>query len=217
MELFNFIFRLGVVFAIFGFLWGIIQIGYQLLRAGSVKSIAEDYVIKMIKYFFLVDVTFLFCTEDNDININQLIITALVLLTYFIGKLQNQQNRVESFKIIANGIAKNSIRFDIRAEIFVISFAILFFTGFTFYPQYASNPISIWFCESIDSINNAAFFGFIFKIIGFFFLINMIMKMVNAFSMILAGKPLTSRRSSGSKKDDSDRNNNRFDDYEEIE
>ena len=57
MELINFIFRLGVVFAIFGFIWGIIQIGYNLLRAGSKKSIGEDYLIKTVKYFFLVDVT----------------------------------------------------------------------------------------------------------------------------------------------------------------
>lgn len=216
MELFNFIFRLGVVFAIFGFIWGIIQIGYQLLRMGSQKTIREEYAIKLIKYFFLVDVTFLFCVEEKGLNINQLIIAALILLTYFIGKLQNQQNKIAMFQMVTNGLPKNDVKFDLKSEITVISFAILFFIGFMFFPEYSKNPISLWFKDSIHSIEKAAVFGFIFKIIGFFFLLNMIMKMVNALSLLITGSPLTTSRMNfnqdSNKKDDS----NRFDDFEEI-
>lgn len=217
MELFNFIFQLGVVFAIFGFIWGIIQIGYQLLRAGSQRTIREEYAIKLIKYFFLVDVTFLFCLEEKGLVINQLIIAALILLTYFIGKLQKQQNRVVMFQMVANGLPKNETKFDLKSEIFVITFAILFFIGFMFFPEYSKNPISLWFNDSIHSIEQAAVFGFIFKIIGFFFLVSMIMKMINTLSLLITGSPLTTSRMNfnqdSNKKDDS----NKFDDFEEIE
>lgn len=217
MKLLNFVFQLGVVFAIFGFLWGMIQIGYQLLRSGQTKSTPEQYIMKLIKYFFLVDVTFLFCIEKDDINMNLLITTALVLLTYFIGKLQNQQNKVAMFQLVANGIPKNNLKFDLKAEIFVIVFAILFFISFIFFPDYAKNPISIWFGESIKSIENASVFGFIFKIIGFFFLVSMIMKMLNAISFLLSGQPLTSPGKRNFHTNDSNKDDSKFDDFEEIE
>lgn len=217
MELFNFIFKLGVVFAIFGFIWGIIQIGYQLLRAGVQRTIREEYAIKLIKYFFLVDVTFLFCVEENGLNLNQLITTALILLTYFIGKLQNQQNRVAMFQMVTNGLPKNDVKFDLRSEITIISLAILFFIGFIFFPEYSKNPISLWFKDSIHSIEEAAVFGFIFKVIGFFFLLSMIIKMVNAISLLITGSPLTTSRVNFNQESNKKNDSNRFDDFEEIE
>lgn len=69
MELLNFIFRLGVLFAIYGFLWGIFEIGITLLRSGRPKTVFEEYFIKSVKYLFLVDVTFLFCTSSESTSI----------------------------------------------------------------------------------------------------------------------------------------------------
>lgn len=212
MELINFIFRLGVVFAIFGFIWGIFQIGYSLLRAGSTKSIGEDYFIKLIKYFFLVDVTSIFCF-DNELNTNQLIITALILLTYFIGKLQNQQNKLVMFQMVANGLPKQEVKFDLRAEVTVIVMSILFFIGFMFYPQYTQNPVSIWFHDSIINIEDTPIFGFIFKVIGFIFIINLFFKMLNGFSQIISGKPITQRGNDTTKSNEDD---TKFDDFEEL-
>lgn len=212
MELINFIFRLGVVFAIFGFIWGIFQIGYSLLRAGTTKSIGEDYFIKLIKYFFLVDVTSIFCF-DNELNTNQLIITALILLTYFIGKLQNQQNKLVMFQMVANGLPKQEIKFDLRAEVTVIIMSILFFIGFMFYPQYTQNPVSIWFHDSIINIEDTPIFGFIFKVIGFIFIINLFFKMLNGFSQIISGKPITQRGNDTTKSNEDD---TKFDDFEEL-
>lgn len=184
---------------------------------GSQKTIREEYAIKLIKYFFLVDVTFLFCVEEKGLNINQLIITALILLTYFIGKLQNQQNKVVMFQMVTNGLPKNDVKFDLKSEITVISFAILFFIGFMFFPQYSKNPISLWFKDSIHSIEEAAVFGFIFKVIGFFFLLSMIMKMINAISLLITGEPLSTSAAGFSQKTDKKDNTDRFDDFEEIE
>jgi hypothetical protein len=86
-------------------------------------------------------------------------------------------------------------------------------------PEFAENAISSWFYKSIIDIESTPIFGFIFKIVGFFFTIGMLMRMVNALSMIFSG------RAFGRNEDDSDgrqnRNNerqdNHFDDYEEVE
>ena len=116
MEFLKFIFNLGVVIAIFSFIWGLLNIGYSLLR-GQNKNIGETYLLKGLKYFFMVDVIFLFCYESNDFNINQLVISALILLTYFLGRLQNQQQKTQLFKFIANGMPLMDTKFNIKAEI----------------------------------------------------------------------------------------------------
>lgn len=214
MELINFIFRLGVVFAIYGFLWGIIKIGYNLLRATSPISIFEEYILKTIQYFILVDVTFIFGFH-NELNTNQLIITGFILLTYFIGKLQNQQNKTILFQMVTNGIPKKETKFDLKAEIIVITMSITVFIGFIFFPQYAKNPISEWFYESILNIEDTPVFGFIFKVIGFIFIINMFLKMINGLSQLISGKAYF-ETGNKYKKNEKEENND-FDDFEEIE
>ena len=218
MELLNYIFRLGVVFAIYGFIWGIFEIGISILRSGRTKTLQEDYVIKAIKYLFLVDVTFLFCVdlENENISIYHLSITGLVLLTYFMGKLQNQQNQLALFKMMGQGgLSKMRMNFNIKAEISVIIIAISAFILFIFYPELSKNPISIWFHESILNIEDTPIFGFIFKIIGFFFLLSMLVKMANAFTYLISGKPFvqassTFQQFNNRKKEDD------FDDFEEL-
>lgn len=210
MELLNFVFRLGVVFAIYGFLWGIIELAFLLLSAGRRRSIGEVYLIKGLKYFFLVDVTFLFCLERSDasmIVVNQLVFAGIILLTYFIGKFQNNQNKRLMFQMMGPGMPKQQLLFHARSEILVILLALLAFAFFGFYPEYATNPLSLWFHESIMNIEDTPVFGFIFKVIGFFFLINLIAKMINGINFILSGQAFkTPRRSK----------NDEFDDFTEL-
>jgi hypothetical protein len=219
MDILNFIFRLGVVFAIFGFLWMLIQAGYMLLRAGSKPSIAETYTVKLVRYFFLVDVTFIFCVDTSGgfVDIQNATIAGLVLLTYFIGKLQNAQLKTQLFSFQAQGnmqfMNQFKPQFNFKAEAVVIGMSIGFFTFFIFYPGYAENPISNWFFESIINIEDTPIFGFIFKVIGFFFMLSILMKFVHGFLTLLTGGNLPggppNPGSSGRKDDD-------FDDYEEI-
>ena len=107
VEILNFIFRLGVVFAIYGFLWGIFDIGLRLLTASRQRTMVETYIIKGCKYILLVDVVFLFCYEGIDRNLlvqNQVILTGIILLTYFVGKMQNSQNRTMIFQMMGRGL-----------------------------------------------------------------------------------------------------------------
>ena len=219
MELLNFIFRLGVVFAIYGFLWGLIEIGFRILTAGRQRSLGEVYVLRGIKYIFLADVTFLFCI-DGDIGnmnyLNQLILAGIILLTYFLGKLQNNQTRTRMFQMLGSmqtQFPKQLNVFNLRGEIFVIVLAIVVFAALNFAPEYGANPISVWFYESIISIEDAVFFGFIFKIIGFFFLLSLISKMISGVTFLLNGaRPPKSPFDQQENKDDNDD----YDPWEEV-
>lgn len=218
MELLNFIFRLGVLFAIYGFIWGIFEIGISILSAGRKRTASEEYVIKAIKYIFLVDVTFLFCLdlEQENISIYNLTMAGFILLVYFMGKLQNKQNQMAMFQMMGNGgIPKTVNNFNIKAEIGVIALAISAFVVFIFFPEFAKNPISIWFHESILNIEDTPIFGFIFKVIGFFFLLGMLVKMLNAFMYLISGKPIV-QASSSFQRFDKKKKEDDFDDFEEL-
>ena len=211
MDLLNFVFRLGVVFAIYGFLWGIMELAILLLSTGRKRSIGEVYLVRALKYFFLVDVTFLFCIESDShlIIANRLVIAGLVLLTYFVGKFQNNQNSMRFFQMVGTGLPKQMVTFHMRTEIIVITLSLVGFILFAFFPQYASNPLSEWFHESIINIEDTPVFGFIFKIIGFFFLINLIVKMMNGFTYILSGNAF--------RKPQNDEDDNDFTDFTEVD
>lgn len=220
MELLDFIFRLGVLFAIYGFIWGLIELGIALLSANRSRSIIEIYTIRALKYFFLVDVTFLFCIEAEgayQLITNRVVMAALLLLTYFIGKLQNNQNRQQLFRMVTiNNQRPRGIQvFNLRAEMLIISLSLLVFGAFWFYPSYASNPISLWFHESIINIEDTPIFGFLFQVVGFFFIVSLIFKMSGALGYILSGQAFRDLK----KNDQSDKNkrSDDFDDFTEVD
>jgi hypothetical protein len=216
MELINLIFRLGVLFSIYGFLWFFIDLILKMLVGGRTRTIVEVYLIKSIKYLFLVNVTFLFCLDINqqDVTLKNLLPSAIILLMYFIGKFQQKQKQLRLMGSFGNESLNEG--FNIRAEIVLITASILLFISFLYFPQYASNGVANWFRESIIDLETTVLIGFIFKIIGFFFLIGMIIKMVNALIYILSGQPFidiqTSIKSGKEKRKSDD-----FDDFEEVE
>ncbi len=218
MKFIDLAFRLGVVFAIFGFIWGTLSLLLTLARGGRTKTVLEEYLLKSVQYFFLVNVTFLFCVQKEDSSIlmpNELILAGLILIIYFTGKLQNRQNRSAIFKMAGNPMPAISTMFNVKAEIIVITFSILFFTAFVFFPDYAQNPISLWFYNSILDIESTPIFGFMFKVIGFFVLTSILFKLLNGFSYLLSGAPLVKvnrQFQSRNKNDD-----NKFDDFEELD
>jgi hypothetical protein len=216
MELINLIFRLGVLFSIYGFLWFFIDLILKMLVGGRTRTIVEVYLIKSIKYLFLVNVTFLFCLDINqqDVTLKNLLPSAIILLMYFIGKFQQKQKQIRLMGSFGNE-SFNEV-FNIRAEIVLITAAIVLFISFIYFPQYASNGVANWFRESIIDLETTVLIGFIFKVIGFFFLVGMIIKMVNAVIYILSGQPfidIQTSINSGKEKRKSDD----FDDFEEVE
>ncbi|TNE55368.1 MAG: hypothetical protein EP338_03630 [Bacteroidetes bacterium] len=221
MQFIELLFRLGVVFAIFSFLWGLIQFVLTLLRGMRDKTIAEEYLLKSVQYLFLADVTFLFCltsVEEQELGIQEVLMTGMILLLYFLGKLQNSQSRMKLLNMNFGGLPIKMARplFHLPTEIGVILLSMALFVLFVFFPDWARNPISNWFYESILNIEDTPVFGFVFKVIGFFVLLGILFRLLNGLSFLLSGKPMVSvNRGFNSGKKESEEDD--FDPFEEVD
>ena len=219
VDFLNLAFRLGVVFAIFSFLWGILNMILNLIRGQKPQSVWEEYGLKIVQYFLLVNVVFLFSVQKHDTTVilpNELMTVALILILYFSGKLQKQKRRSGIIESMGTNMPKFQTNFNLRAEVVVISLSILFFTAFIFFPEYAINPIGNWFYTSILEIESLPVLGFIFKIIGFFVLMSILMKIINGFAYLFSGAPLITVQSHVNNQNGSNKEDDNFDDFEEM-
>ena len=213
MELLNTLFRLGVVFAIYGFIWIFIEFGFSLLRGGRKALLPEIYLIKGAKYILLSAVAFMFnLSEELKLDIYQYALTGSILLLYFLGKLHRTQNQRVLVQLMNNRINPTT-QFNIVGEIIVIVLSGLMYIFLFYFPDYAYNGLSVWFKESILSIEKTPIFGWIFKLIGFFFVVSTLVKVINGFFLLLSGRLLVQSRSGiNTNKNDS----NEYDEYEEM-
>ena len=220
MEVIHLIFKIGVLLAIYGFIWFFINLLISLLSSGRKKTVGEVYFSKGVKSVFLVNVLFLYGLDDgqNEIDLFNMIVSGLILLLYFVGQMQKNQQQaemMEKYSKILRGIGANA-RFNKSAEIIVLSISLLFYAALFYLPEIAKNPIALWFYETVTGIERTPLIGFIFKVIGFFFLLRILVKILNGFTFLISGKPFVNVKSgyyAGRKKDKDD---DSFDDFEEI-
>ncbi|MCH1480554.1 MAG: hypothetical protein L7U23_10705 [Crocinitomicaceae bacterium] len=207
MEILGLTFQLGVFFAIYGFIWFFIDLGIKFITSGAVKSELSNYLVKGVKYLFLVNVIFLFSVSDTEVKIElrALVPVMLILFLYFVGKFQKNQNK--NIFLSRMGIQSNAVQFNSRYEMVLIMLSLLVFILFILEPSIAQNNIAKWFKVTIIDIETTAIIGFIFKIIGFFFLLDILTKTMNAFQFIIAR--IVSKAPS--------KNKDKFDDFEEVE
>ncbi len=207
MEILGLTFQLGVFFAIYGFIWFFIDLGIKFITSGAVKSELSNYLVKGVKYLFLVNVIFLFSVSDTEakIELRALVPVMLILFLYFVGKFQKNQNK--NIFLSRMGIQSNAVQFNSRYEMVLITLSLLVFILFILEPSIAQNNIAKWFKVTIIDIETTAIIGFIFKIIGFFFLLDILTKTMNAFQFIIAR--IVSKAPS--------KNKDKFDDFEEVE
>ncbi|MDB4648725.1 hypothetical protein OAF64_01900 [Crocinitomicaceae bacterium] len=207
MEILGLTFQLGVFFAIYGFIWFFIDLGIKFITSGAVKSELSNYLVKGVKYLFLVNVIFLFSVSDTEVKIElrALVPVMLILFLYFVGKFQKNQNK--NIFLSRMGIQSNAVQFNSRYEMVLIMLSLLVFILFILEPSIAQNNIAKWFKVTIIDIETTAIIGFIFKIIGFFFLLDILTKTMNAFQFIIAR--IISKAPS--------KNKDKFDDFEEVE
>jgi len=220
MEVINLIFKIGVLLAIYGFIWFFINLLISLATGGRKKTVGEVYLSKGVKSIFLVNVLFLYGLDDgqNEIDLFNMIVSGLVLILYFVGQMQKNEQQaamMEKYSNLLRGMGTNS-RFNKKAEIIVLSISVIFYALLFYLPEFAKNPIALWFYETVTEIEKTPLIGFIFKIIGFFFLLSILVKIFNGFNYLISGKPFINVKTgfySGRKKDKDD---DSFDDFEEI-
>ena len=213
MDILNLVFRLGVLFATYSFLWFFIELILQLLRGKQPKKLPETYLINSVKYLFLVNVTFLFCLENETekLTLANSMPSLIVLTIYFIGRFQRRQ---EQF-LFSQSLPKEFVNthFNLTAEIVLTAASVVFFVVLLFIPEIAHNNIANWFKSSIEDLETTVIIGFVLKVIGFFFLVSLIMKTLNGIIYLLSGKPLVEVKTRFGKKNEND---DSFDDFEEI-
>lgn len=214
MEALDFMFRIGVILAVYNFIWWLIMLGFGIIRNKNKRQRFEEYLIKFIRYIFLADVIFLFGLQraNGELNFFIYLLCGLIFLLYLVGKIQTKQARNSFFTMKGNvnipGV-KNMLKkirpiFDIRYEIGVVTIVIITYILFFFYPFITENTISIWFLNTIKGIEEAPIFGFIFKVIGFFFMLSVIFKALNGLFNIFT--PKRTRKN----------HENHFDDFDEL-
>ncbi len=215
MEIINTTFRLGVILAIFGFIWSLIRFSAILLSGGRM-GILQSYLLKLIQNFFLIQVTFLFCYEHDSalsLSQNSVVVTLLILVIYFVSKLQNRQQQRFMVNIMRNQFNNTppTANFDLRAEIGLVVLSLGFFIACIYFPSFAENAFSFWMKDAIINIEDTPIFGFIFKVVGFFFLLSIFGKIFQSIFLIFAPRQFQNTRESDEISGKSD-----FDDYEEI-
>jgi len=196
MEILKFIFVLGINFSIFGFIWGLMMLVVRMFQTpGRPRNQSLDYVLRIVKYFLLVSVTanFIAHVQETDVAANlgmtNFIVGTIVLALYLLGKLQNRAvmqalGNHPMFARFANSI-------DPKVEIYLLIGSVGYFVACLMYPQMVDNNLVNWFTDSIITIYDTPVIGWIFKIIAFFFLINIIMRAANVIGRLMNGQSLT--------------------------
>ncbi len=215
MEFINLIFRLSVVLAIFSFIWGLLRFGLTILRGGVPMSYPMNLALKAIQYFLIVAVSIIFCSQDLNNSTYTIIVTGLILAMYFIGKVQRMQFK-RMFVQVQGMNMLNNFKPNLKLEFGIVILSLGLFTLMVMNPSYAVNNITTWFYTTIVDIEKTPIFGFIFKVVGFFFMITILMQMMNAVTFILSGKAFDKN---AQQNDDQNKPEDpfKFDDYEEVE
>lgn len=218
MDVLTIIFRLGVVLAIFSFIWGLINFAFAVLRGGAPLNYPAKLALKAIQYFLIVDVVVLFSFQNNDLDVRNAIITGAIIGMYFVGKVQQMRLNFAVIQIQGRNF-NTTTKPNMALEFGLIALALIFYVFLLFNMDLAENQVANWFFKSIMDIEKTFFFGFIFKVIGFFFTIAMIFRMINSLNILITGKTpgQPPRNNPYQNQDRNRRDNDGFDDYEEVE
>lgn len=213
MEFISLVFRLGVVLAIFSFIWGLIRFGLTILRGGIPLPYPVALALKLVQYFLIVDITILSWENTASSTQLDLILSGLILVMYFVGKVQNIRNRFMIIQIQSRGLAQQNYTPKMNLEFGVIILSLALFVFLALQPAYAVNPAATWFYNNITEIEKAPIFGFIFQVVGFFFTISILFRLISSFTLLLSGRAFDQSNNNGN---DTKGPDDHFDEYEEM-
>lgn len=186
MILLALLFKLGVRFAIFNFIWFFLELAHKMLTGMRPPFLAEQYILKGLKYILLVNITFAYCLEyaPNEptyvLNWQKLLPGGLILMLYLLGKFQKQQEQLQFLGAFQMPVQQRP--YSKNLEILLLVLAAFTFTGLYFFPYLSENGISHWFESNIRSLEKAFLLGFIFQVLGFFFVLSVFFRLLKALS-----------------------------------
>ena len=207
MEILKYIFFLGIIYIVFSIIWFFIALlpKYVLVnKENNTQNTILNYTIKAAQFYFLASLTAIkaldFILKEN-IDTNQgplyIIIGGIVLYLYLAGKLERSKMMFQFRSNLGGGNSQNTSKY----EPHLVGLTLIFYTISFNYPPLIENPINQWFLDSINDFYNTVIIGWIIGIIGFFFLISMVFKGINATGFLfqtivalLTGKPAPKRK-----------------------
>ncbi len=223
MEIIHLLFNLALILAIFSFVWGFVKFALIVLNGGKLLPYPVSSGLKVVQYLLISSICVLYCFDENSLDVSKAIITSLILFGYFVGRLRSFQSKyfqLAMFSGVNNETIKKPEKPVIWLELVIIAIGLISFTYFLFHIDLASNNASLWFFNAIKNIEKAFFFGFIFQVIAFFFMISLIVRLANAIQALISGelfKPLKIKENNDSNPFNNTNNDTHFDDYEEVE
>lgn len=163
----------------------------------------EQVILKPAGYYFLVALTvvtamnFMTASEQPESNYFFQIVGGLVLYSYLMGKMEQRKFMVQ----INNRLMNQRKPEDLKYEPIYVALALVLYTVAFYLPQIAINPFMNSLSLYIEDIYQTPVIGWIFGLIGVFFLLSMIFRAVAAtgklFDRLLGRKPPSSGPNGG--------------------
>ncbi|CAG5085855.1 hypothetical protein [Parvicella tangerina] len=192
MDYFKYVFYLGIVYVVFSLIWFFIAQGLKLiLRSGREEQPWEGYVLKSIQYYFIASLTLLKAEEyvsskvDMDINSALLfVLGGIVLYLYLYGKYERTKQFAgfkATFAMMKNGkVSTTSTADRTKYEPHIIGVTTLFYLIALQFPVLIDHKLNLWFLTNINDFYDTFLIKWILGIIGFFFMISMVIKGISA-------------------------------------
>lgn len=196
MSTINFIIHLGIIFVIFGFIWGILKYIVSTFTSNSQKNNQSEYVSQIIKNLLLVGVTANFVSSTSEQYIGstvfRIVISSFILGLYLLEKMQNR-NKYAQFSNLGNGMLKGlSVSFTPDQERLLLIGSVGVFILLMLFPGIADNMVINSFNSAIEGLNATFLIGFIFKIIAFFSVVTLVMRGANIIGRLISGESIKS-------------------------
>jgi hypothetical protein len=216
MEIFKFIFYLGIIYTIFGLLWGLVTFLYRAVRGNQTG--VEKTLLQAAGYYFLASLTAMNVfkpfnvTERDSSSYAFMVLGGIVLYFYLVSKLHKKRNVLST---INGRFSAPDEKTNNTVQWILIVMTLLLYGTTLLYPQIADMQIHSWFYAKIVAIYDTVILNFIFGVVGAVFLIQVLIQGMSASGKILDVMSGGSKKANRSTSHYSD--SNQFDEYEVVD
>ena len=205
MEIFRYIFELGIVFIVFNIIWFLLSSLPKTMLNISNTSSSIEYILKIIQYFLLASLTSITSSSfilKNNINQNYapwyFVLGGFVLFLYLISKYEKKKLFKMAFKFNKQIINKKDT---LIYEPHIIGFALIFF-GLTIKYKFLIETIfNRWLIENIYGIYKIPIIGWFIGLAGILFLFTILAKGINTIrntllkvQSVISGMPIETKK-----------------------
>lgn len=186
MKIATLLINLGVLFTAFAFLWFWIKLMLVFLVPDNIRTRVR-YFLQLMQSLFLGALVLRFLKEQGHaLNFNPYVVTALV--TYFLYLIRNvySEKRMLQIKVYSNLYQQLKTKNDWEWTVALVSIALTLAS--LAYPASVDSLATAWFYQETQSIIQMPILGSIFKILGFFFILGVSLRMLWSIQQLLRPK-----------------------------